>query len=124
MADVDTGLAGKQLRALREARGWSRVRLAKLADISESSVRQIEAGERHDGLPFNPRPFTLRQVSFAFGLPDGPDLLREFGLTDIADQLERELMGMDEAEARVGSPRKREIIRQIHSLTVELALED
>lgn len=115
---------GEHMRTLRESRGWSRRRLAEMSNISPTSIRQLEAGERADGLPFNPRPFTLRQVAFAFGTPDGPELLRLYEMADMADQLEREFMGLDDLEARVNSPYKRELIRRIKSLVIDLALEN
>ena len=114
---------GEYLKGARESRGWSQNRLAAMSNISPTSIRQIEAGKRLDGLPFNPRPYTLRQVAFALGTPDGPDLLRLYGLRSMADQLEREFMGLDDLEARINSPHKRDLVRRIKSMAIELALE-
>lgn len=51
---------GKNLRSLREKRGLSQDRLAKLADVSNNTIIKIEQGE-------NPNPMleTLKKIASA-----------------------------------------------------------
>jgi transcriptional regulator with XRE-family HTH domain len=76
--------AGELVVRLRKARGWSRRELARRADLSETTVRNLEAGGRTDNLEYGPSEKTLRQVADAFGGTDGGDFLRAYGRDDMA----------------------------------------
>ncbi len=103
--------AGRRLREMREARGWSRARLADRAGLSESSIRFLEAGQRPDGKPYRPRPETFRKIAFVLGAPEGPEIVRLFGLAHVADRLEHELMSLDEVYDLIPSPERRSLLR-------------
>jgi len=76
---VDLAQAGQLLRTLREQRGWSRPRLAKLASVSEATIRNTENAHRADGIRSHPYGHTIRPLAEAFGREDGARLLAAFG---------------------------------------------
>jgi transcriptional regulator with XRE-family HTH domain len=53
---------GKRLKALREAKGWTRYRLAKLAGLTNEGVVRVEAGDT------DPKLSTLVKLAGAFGV--------------------------------------------------------
>jgi transcriptional regulator with XRE-family HTH domain len=103
--DGDQGV-GREVKRLREARGWSQTRLAAEADMSVSGVSMIESGHR------NLTTTTLAKLAGALGvevrdlfpkeqppLPDLPEEWREYA--------ERLVMAEDEdllEELRGGDP--------------------
>lgn len=113
--------AGLALKELREAKGWSQVRLAKEAGMSDSAIRNYERGARHDGKPFEIRPSHLRRLADAFGYPDGYEILRNYGESDMADQFEKEkLSGPDELGAL--TDQQRETLEELRRLFVQAML--
>ncbi|MFH1990662.1 MAG: helix-turn-helix transcriptional regulator [Patescibacteria group bacterium] len=62
MAKQDYPLS-KNLKKLREKRGLSQDRLAKLADIANNTIIKIEQGEN-----INPRLDTLKKIAKALGI--------------------------------------------------------
>jgi len=56
------GEVGKEIRRLREARGWGQTKLAAAADMAVSGVSQIENGRR------NPNSATLVKLARALGV--------------------------------------------------------
>lgn len=56
------GEVGKEIRRLREARGWGQTKLAAAADMAVSGVSQIENGHR------NPNSATLIKLARALGV--------------------------------------------------------
>ena len=62
MAKQDYPLS-KNLKKLREKKGLSQDRLAKLADIANNTIIKIEQGEN-----INPRLDTLKKIAKAFGV--------------------------------------------------------
>lgn len=56
------GEVGKEIRRLREARGWGQTKLAAAADMAVSGVSQIENGHR------NPNSATLIKLAKALGV--------------------------------------------------------
>ncbi len=56
------GEVGKEVRRLREARGWGQTKLAAAADMAVSGVSQIENGHR------NPNSATLIKLARALGV--------------------------------------------------------
>lgn len=101
---------GREIRRLREAKGWSQAKLAGAADMGVSGVSQIETGAR------NPSAVTLAKIAAALDvevgelfpkaqspLPlDGPRRasmpLEELSDEDLADV--RRLLGGDKPQAR------------------------
>jgi transcriptional regulator with XRE-family HTH domain len=69
------GEVGKEIRRLREAKGWGQTKLAAAADMAVSGVSQIENGHR------NPNSATLIKLAGALGVevadlfPKGQDPL-------------------------------------------------
>lgn len=59
-----TDLWGKQLRSMREGRGWSRHTLAVKAGVTTSTIWRMEKGEQ------DPRPTSKNKVIRAFGFTD------------------------------------------------------
>src|SRR5919112_6611603 len=53
---------GKEIRRLREARGWSQAKLAGASDMGTSGISQIETGAR------NPSAATLSKIAEALGV--------------------------------------------------------
>src|SRR5215218_7849607 len=53
---------GREIRRLREARGWSQAKLAAGADMGVSGISQIETGAR------NPSAVTLSKIAEALGV--------------------------------------------------------
>ena len=53
----------KTLRKLREAKGLSQEKLARLADVANNTIIKMESGENK-----NPTLETLRKVAKAFGV--------------------------------------------------------
>ncbi len=53
---------GKEIRRLREAKGWSQAKLAGAADMGVSGISQIETGAR------NPSAVTLSKIAEALGV--------------------------------------------------------
>lgn len=53
----------KNLKKLRERKGLSQDRLAKLADVANNTIIKIEQGEN-----INPRLDTLKKIAKAFGV--------------------------------------------------------
>jgi transcriptional regulator with XRE-family HTH domain len=53
---------GREIRRLREAKGWSQAKLAGAADMGVSGVSQIETGTR------NPSAVTLSKIAEALGV--------------------------------------------------------
>src|SRR5829696_7721643 len=56
------GELGREIRRLREARGWGQTKLAAAADMAVSGVSQIENGHR------NPNSATLIKLARALGV--------------------------------------------------------
>ena len=56
------GDVGKEIRRLREAKGWGQTKLAAAADMAVSGVSQIENGHR------NPNSATLIKLAGALGV--------------------------------------------------------
>ncbi len=56
------GEVGKEIRRLREAKGWGQTKLAAAADMAVSGVSQIENGRR------NPNSATLVKLARALGV--------------------------------------------------------
>jgi transcriptional regulator with XRE-family HTH domain len=54
----------RRLQQLREARGFSQLRLAKLSKVSQGYISAIEAGQKT-----NPGIETLRKLAKALGVP-------------------------------------------------------
>ena len=54
---------GKQVRELREARGWSQAHLASLLGTTQSAIARLEAGGS------DPRLSTIQRMSALFGVP-------------------------------------------------------
>src|SRR3954447_17220952 len=53
---------GKEIRRLREARGWSQAKLAGASGMGTSGISQIETGAR------NPSAATLSKIADALGV--------------------------------------------------------
>lgn len=53
---------GREIRRLREAKGWSQAKLAAGADMGVSGISQIETGAR------NPSAVTLSKIAEALGV--------------------------------------------------------
>jgi transcriptional regulator with XRE-family HTH domain len=53
---------GREIRRLREAKGWSQAKLAAAADMGVSGISQIETGAR------NPSAVTLSKIAEALGV--------------------------------------------------------
>ena len=121
---MDLQAAGQALRELREARGWSRKALESISTVSESTIRNYEEGKRMGG-DFTPNRGRLKDLAKAFGWPDGCEILRNFGETDMARQFEREALS-DPDELILGnlSPDERDVVREINRLIVSLVTAD
>src|SRR5919107_4953757 len=72
---------GKEIRRLREARGWSQAKLAGASDMGTSGISQIETGAR------NPSAATLSKIAEALGV-EVRDLfpLEQAPLPDLEDE--------------------------------------
>lgn len=117
---MDPKAAGRQLRTMREARGWSRKDLEGISGVSESAIRNYEEASRM-GEEFRPNKGKLRDLAKAFGWPDGAEILNIFGETMMASQFEKEaLLDPDEMILSALTPQERERIREINKLIVEL----
>lgn len=108
---------GQRVRELRKARGWSQQQLAYYAGLSQSAIRDVEAGGRYDD--WEPHPKTLIGVAKAFG-EEGAELLRSVGLKDLADHVDFE--EVDPLEGLSPEIRRRvlEIARQLLELGREI----
>lgn len=84
---IDQAKAGAQLRALREARGWSRPQLAAMTDVAEATIRNIEKNYRSDGKETSPYPRTIGRLARAFGREDGIVILEAFGCENLIDSV-------------------------------------
>lgn len=117
---MDLKAAGRQLRDMRDARGWSRQRLAELSDVSESAIKNYEEGKRA-GSDFTPNRSKLKDLARAFGWADGAQILRHFGEEEMARQLEREAMSDPDELVFAGlRPDERDVVREINRLIVSL----
>ena len=68
----------RNLKRLREARGWTINQLAVASHVSESTIREIEANDRGFGdVPQNPTLSTLLKLARALGV--GVEALVEEG---------------------------------------------
>jgi XRE family transcriptional regulator, regulator of sulfur utilization len=56
---------GKQIKELREGRGWTRVQLGVYAGVSTATVSLAESGQR------TPNAETLVKLAHAFGVEPG-----------------------------------------------------
>lgn len=121
---MDLQAAGQALRELREARGWSRKTLEAISSVSESAIRNYEEGKRQ-GEDFTPNRGRLKELAKAFGWPDGYDILRNFGETEMARQYEKEALN-DPDELVLGNltPEERDVVREINRLIVSLVTAD
>jgi transcriptional regulator with XRE-family HTH domain len=79
-------LIGGRVAEVRESLGWSRYRLAKETELSESYLGQLEKGL------YVPSVVTLMTISAAFGLCSVEELLtgRPFGTKDVIAALRSE----------------------------------
>lgn len=117
---MDPKAAGRELRRLRDARGWSRKDLEAISGVSESSIRNYEEGNRMGG-DFAPNKGKLRDLAKAFGWPDGAEILNVFGETEMASRFEKESLSDPDEMILAGlTPQERERIREINKLIVEL----
>jgi transcriptional regulator with XRE-family HTH domain len=60
---VRDGFVGQKIKALRQARGWSQYRLAKITDIPHQMISAWESGKQ------NPSAKYLAKLAAAFGVP-------------------------------------------------------
>jgi transcriptional regulator with XRE-family HTH domain len=80
---------GREIRRLREARGWSQAKLAAGADMGVSGISQIETGAR------NPSAVTLSKIAEALGVgvadlfPKGLSSSPEPTFNDVLDEEQR-----------------------------------
>lgn len=121
---MDLKAAGRELRRLRDARGWSRKQLEALTAVSESAIKNYEEGER-DGGEFTPNRSKLKELAKAFGWPDSAEILRNFGESDMANQLDKEAMSDPDELVLAGlRPEERDVVREINRLIVSLVTAD
>jgi transcriptional regulator with XRE-family HTH domain len=57
------GFVGQKIKALRQARGWSQYRLAKITGIPHQMISAWESGKQ------NPSAKHLTKLAAAFGIP-------------------------------------------------------
>lgn len=81
--------AARRVRTWREIAGLSQVELARLLDVSVSTVTRLEAGT--DENPPKTQPATLTRLAVEMGEERGRELLTLVGLADRIDELEREV---------------------------------
>lgn len=80
---------GREIRRLREEKGWSQAKLAGAADMGTSGISQIETGAR------NPSAVTLSKIAEALGVevaelfPKGPSSSPEPTFNDALDDEQR-----------------------------------
>ena len=121
---MDLKAAGRELRRLRDARGWSRKDLEAISTVSESSIRNYEEGKRM-GEEFAPNRGKLKELAQAFGWPDGAEILKNFGEEAMAEQFEREALSDPDEEIFAGlTPQERDTVREINRLIVALVTAD
>lgn len=82
-----TKMPGSRIRALRKAKGWSQVKLAKLVGISQASLSELETGDSHT-------PSGNALLSLAKHLETDP----EFILTGRASPVSEPVKDMEEVE--------------------------
>lgn len=120
---------GKEIRRLREARGWSQAKLAGDSDMGTSGISQIETGAR------NPSAATLSKIAEALGvevrdlfplgqaplpLDDAPSLEE----LHAAAGCETDWLVCSEddwQEAWPRDPRPREAMQRVHETATEFA---
>ncbi len=84
---------GREIRRLREKRGWSQAKLAGAAGMGVSGISQIETGVR------NPSAVTLAKIAEALGVgvgdlyPKGQSPLPEWGGMAVWERPEDEFLG-------------------------------
>ncbi len=92
---------GREVKRLREGRGWSQAELAVYAGSSQPTVNQIETGKR------NPSTATLEKLAEALGV--------EVGSLFPKGQAPLPLEGLDEQQRR-GSPSLRPLICLVNKI--------
>lgn len=123
------GALGREIRRLREARGWGQTKLAAAADMAVSGVSQIENGHR------NPNSATLIKLARALDV-DVADLFPKGQASlplDYAPSLEElhdkagcetDWLVCSEASWQAAwprDPRPREAIQRVHQTATEFA---
>jgi transcriptional regulator with XRE-family HTH domain len=69
MPNPKSGKLAKMVKQLREQKGWSQERLARIADISNNTITNIEVGNQ-----LNPTIETLKKIAKALEV-DVKDLM-------------------------------------------------
>lgn len=69
MPNPKSGKLAKMVKQLREQKGWSQERLARIADISNNTITNIEVGNQ-----LNPTIETLKKIAKALEM-DVKDLM-------------------------------------------------
>lgn len=88
-------MLAQRIRTLREARGWSKSKLAGEAGVTEDAVRKIEAGTRLD-----PYLSTVQGIAHALSVTVS-DLLGEAPTDDTeAREVYRQVMGLKGVDGR------------------------
>ena len=106
------GEVGKEVRRLREAKGWGQTKLAAAADMAVSGVSQIENGHR------NPNSATLIKLARALGVevadlfPKAPSSSLEPSLFNGIEGERRTPDEFEQALARVLEPVRTEALRE------------
>lgn len=117
---MDPKAAGRELRKLRDARGWSRKDLEAMSGVSESAIRNYEEASRM-GEEFRPNKGKLRDLAVAFGWPDGAEILNMFGEETMARQFEKEAMSdPEEMILATLTPIEREGVREISKVVTKM----
>lgn len=80
--------AARRVRTWREIAGLSQVELARVLDVSVSTVTRLESGTDED--PPKTQPATLTRLAVEMGEERGRELLTLIGLEDRIEELERE----------------------------------
>ena len=95
---------GREIRRLREEKGWSQAKLAAAADMGVSGVSQIETGAR------NPSTITLAKLAGALGV-EVADLFPKGPLPPPFESEERRQASMENLAALIDSMDDEQLVR-------------